>query len=200
MAPVIQPKPVVPALTPDESQALDQQIDTQIGAATQQTLASYLALGSLLKNMHDGEGYRALHFKTWRDYCESKHEFGLTYMTMITKLGQAGITDLSAYPGITATVLIEYARATDYPEKLTALMQATWNDVKGMTVRDTTAHLRSVVQANWSTYKKRHQGAAEHVHKDWVGRLHKEMAGLTGDDLAGFLAAMQTVLAEQGKH
>ncbi|MBC7544600.1 MAG: hypothetical protein H7338_17910, partial [Candidatus Sericytochromatia bacterium] len=144
------------SISPQESRALDEAIDNQIKTANDALVQHYLTLAENLHSMHVGRGYEALGFRSWTAYLDKKNTFGRSYLTYLLKLAQAGKHNLEPLmrPGMSATKLITYAKATDFPDKIPQLIRATWSQVAPLSVREAERVVKAYVASHAEAYRK----------------------------------------------
>jgi hypothetical protein len=184
----------VPTTAEAMAAELDKKIDAQIKGLGDQLAKAYLAVGAFLKEMRDTEGYAHLGHETWEAYLDSKKEYGRTYLSYLYKLGQATGLDAFLAQGMSGTKLIEFAKRTDFPEKIPQLIEATWEEVKDAPVRETAIRLGRFV-AEHPEFKKV-KGAGKGSGRPRLtlrDRLEKEWAALTTDaERDEYVSALRT--------
>jgi hypothetical protein len=164
-------------MTADEAKTLDAEVNQLITTHGQTSIDLYVGLGRSLAKLHAGRGYRPLGFDSWRAYLATKPDFGLTFLSFMLKLGAAaelGNLDLARIRelGLTGTQLIEYAKATDMPNRIQDLIDMTASDVQGKTLVDTQKVIKAYVDAHWETYHAKpkpapHGKPAPNWEADW---------------------------------
>jgi hypothetical protein len=189
----------VEPLSKDAAEILDASINEQIKSCSQALASAYFKLAKSLQEMKKGKGYRQLGKGSWEEYLQSKSEFGRTYLSYMLKIGRVGdTTPLEGFvqQGLTATQLIEYVKATDYPEKLPEVIEATWEEVKGKSVTETRQALKKHIENNIAEFKKPKRSRAVKA-KDWKGTFSKQFTKLDKAKQADYLQAMQAFLQSQ---
>jgi hypothetical protein len=187
-------------MTADEAKTLDTEVDRLIATQAKASVDLFVGLGRHLAKIHAGRGYRQLGHQTWKGYLASKPDFGLTYLSYMVKLGEAaeiGMLELDQYrgEGLTGSQLLEYAKATDMPNRLQDLIQMTWGDVKGKSLGDSQKIIKQYVDANWSTYHTRPKPA--HHDKpapNWEAEWESEFKALDAQARAAFIQQMWAFL------
>lgn len=194
--PAKQKRETAIGITEGDARSLDQQIDDKIRGVSEQLALAYLEVAAALKKMRDSKGYTYLGHATWEKYLESKKEFGRSYLSYLYKLGQAG--DLKGHleeKGIPGTKLIEYVKRTDYPEKLPQLIEATWEEVKDVPVRQMGVQLNKYIEKHAKEYKKPKSGKTGGRPKlTMAEKLDKQYRSLSGKEKKDFLAQVQQFL------
>lgn len=138
----------------DSVQVLDRAIDGKLASVSGLLAKSLLEVGVMLNEMQTSKSYQALGFPRWESYLKSKRQYGRTYLSYLLKLGKAGDLSRALKMGLGGTQLIEYAKATDLPEKIQQFVDATWDSVKDAPTRDLQARLRQYVGDHFEEYKK----------------------------------------------
>jgi hypothetical protein len=164
-------------MTVDEAKTLDSEVDHLIVSNAEASIDLYVGLGRSLAKIHAGRGYRPLGFTSWREYLATKPDFGLTFLKYMVRLGEAaelGNLDLPRIKelGLSGSQLIEYAKATDLPNRIQDLIDMTAADLRGKTVVDTQTLIRAYVDAHWETYHAKpkpapHDKPAPNWEADW---------------------------------
>lgn len=157
MQATLLPLSAAPESRRQAAEALNTQIDKSIRSASNQLAQAYLDLAALLKQMHDSGAFRLIaggEYATWGAYLASKQEYGRTYLSYLWKLAHAGDLRRFVDEGVSASKLVEVAKHTDYPERIPALLEATWGQIRDLTVREAGRHVREYVDAHPATYKR----------------------------------------------
>lgn len=205
---VVEPVSAEAEATIDKKTAhtLDASINEKIRTSQEHLAVAYLDLAASLREMNETKGYLHLrapdgtYFSKWEDYLSSKNEFGRTYLSYLYKLGQAG--DLQKYleQGITASKFIEFAKRTDFPEKIPQLIEATWEEVKDKPVRETAKMLDQYVDAHRDEFKKpKRQTGAGRSKMTWKERFQSQYEKLSADEQADFLKQLRAFVKEVGQ-
>lgn len=137
----------------EEVKDLDAQISLVLRQLNRQTGDDLLYLGQLLVRMQAFRGYRQLGIQSWEAYLVQKGDYKRTYLSYIVRIGRA--------PGLEAVVpeemggsqLIEYARATRFPEKIPDLVAATWSKFKRLPIRELSKQLQAYVAEHAVEYR-----------------------------------------------
>jgi hypothetical protein len=164
-------------MTADEAKSLDAEVNQLIATQAESSIGLYVGMGRTLAKIHAGRGYRPLGFKSWREYLATKPDFGHTILDYMMKLGEAaelGNLDLARIRelGLSGSQLIEYAKATDMPNRIQDLIDMTAADLHGKTLADTQKLIRAYVDAHWETYRSKpkpapHDKPAPNWEAEW---------------------------------
>ncbi|MBO9541104.1 hypothetical protein J7643_10995 [bacterium] len=182
------PEPVVATATVEPmatvsmetAKELDANISAKIKECSDHLARAYLELGKALSEMNETKGYIHLGFLKWEAYLESKKEFGRTYLSYLYKLGQAGNLERFLDIGIPASKFIEFAKKTEKPEKISQLIEETWESVKDKSVRDTAKFLGEYVSQKPEHFKKpKATTKAGRPKLSWKDRFTKEYSKLS---------------------
>ena len=173
--------------------ALDRAIGARLARKEQNLAADYLAVGRGLAEMQATRGFRLVGYPTFEGYLKARPAFGRTYYSYLIKLGRArGLEPLP--PGIGGAQLVEYAKATDYPDLVGWLIGETWDDVRGLTVRRMAAALRAHSEERRDVYRRPGRDAGARRRPGIVGRLAKLLDKLGPDERAQLIGALDEVL------
>jgi hypothetical protein len=184
----------------DEAKGLDAEVDHLIATQAKASIDLFVGLGRSLAKIHAGRGYRPLGFPSWKAYLATKPDFGQTYLSYMVKLGEAaelGVLDIARQrdEGLTGSQLLEYGKATDFPNRIQDLIDMTWADVKGKSLNDAQKAIRQYVEANWQTYKSRPKPAAhDKPGSGWGAEWETEFKSLDSQAQAAFLQEMWAFL------
>jgi hypothetical protein len=187
-------------LTVDEAKTLDAEVNHLITTYGQTTVDLYVGLGRSLAKIHAGRGYRPLGFDSWRAYLATKPDFGLTFISYMVKLGEAaelGNLDVARIRelGLSGTQLIEYAKATDMPNRIQDLIDMTAADLQSKTVAETQKVLRDYVDAHWETYRSKPKPVPhEKTMPNWEANWEKGFKELDTEAQAAFIKQMWSFL------
>jgi hypothetical protein len=187
-------------MTLDEAKTLNAAVDDLIATQAKASVELYVGLGRHLAKLHAGRGYRQLGHTTWKAYLQSKPDFGMTYLSYMVKLGEAAEIeklDISQFrdEGLTGSQLLEYAKATDYPNYILDLIQMTWADVKGKSVAESQKIIKQWVDANWSTYKAHPKpNPHEKPGSNWESGWESEFKTLDEPARAAYIQQMWSFL------
>jgi hypothetical protein len=180
------------------AEALDAEINAKIAECSEQLARVYLELGRSLVLMRDSKGFKALGFPKWENYLDSKRDFGRTYLSYLYKLGKAGELEQYLDQGMSATKLIEFAKKTT-PEKVGILIEATWEEVKERSVKDTDKFLSEWVAKHQKEFGRAKTGSKAGRKKlTLVQRFDSQYKKLSTKDRKDYLAQMVQFLTTQG--
>lgn len=181
-----------------EALALDAQINTKIAECSEQLVRAYLELGDSLARMRESKGFKELGFDSWDSYLSSKQEFGRSYLIYICKLGQAKTLGLHIDESMSATKLIEFAKKTS-PEKIGPLIDATWEEVKDKSVKETDSYLTEWVAKHPKEFGRAKKGSKAGRKPDtYTQKLEKQYEKLTAKQRKDYLAQMVQFLTARG--
>jgi hypothetical protein len=160
--------------------ALDEAIAARLARKERDLAADYLAIGRGLVEMQATQGFRLVGYSTFEGYLKSRPAFGRTYFSYLIRLGRARGLEGSLPAGIGVAQLVEYAKATDFPDRIVQLLAETWDQLGGLTVHRPTDGRRAT----------RLRGRAPRDLPET--RLGRGRAEAPGDRAAGREAARQT--------
>lgn len=140
-------------LTPEEALVLDREIDEHLGAC-EQLRRSYLDTGHRLARMKETRGFAALGYRRWGDYLDSKERYRRTFLSYLLKLGRAGDPQVFIDNEMPPAAVIQYISQVDYPEKVHALIAATWDEVKDLPAKAVGRRIKQYVEVHAAEYKK----------------------------------------------
>jgi hypothetical protein len=116
------------------------------------------------------------------------------------KLGEAaelGNLDLPRIKelGLSGSQLIEYAKATDMPNRIQDLIDMTAADLRGKSIADTQKLIRAYVDAHWETYRSKPKPAPHDKQApNWEAEWEKDFQDLDTDAKAAFIQHMWAFL------
>lgn len=181
---------------------LDQRIKTKVDEANRLALA-HLELGVLLKEMKDSQAYKELNFHNWEAYLKT-FDWSRSYLARLLKLGQAG--DLTPYVarGMGASMIIEYARHINHPEKIPGAIDDTFEEVVDLPIREARISIAKYVAANEASLKKprkasnrvRATNVQDSLMKPVKQRLIDEYIGLPSASRGEFVSEIEAALQE----
>lgn len=178
---------------------MDSTINAKLRENSEHLARAYLELADLLRSMSETGGYKLLGYDKWENYLATKSEFGRTYLSYLYKLGLAG--DLRPYldQGISASKFIEFAKRTDYPEKIPQLIEATWEEVRDKSVRETGKVLDGYVASHQEEYRRpRKRTGAGRPKLTWQQRFRGQFEALDEAQRAQYVGQMKAFLKELG--
>lgn len=175
--------------------AHDETINQKLDQMSSNLAAALIDLGQSLNAMHLSRGYTSLGFKTWEAYLENKQHYSRGYLSYILKLGQAGDLSLTP-PEVGASQLIEYAKHTDFPEKIPQLISETWPVIEGKPIREARAFLKRHSQVQAEVFKKLPKPPLQKVqrNKPWRKKIQRMLDGLPSEERRDVLAEMEVFL------
>lgn len=113
----------------------------------------HLELAALLREMQETKGYRELDFNTWEEYLRSLG-LGRTFLSLLLKLGRAGDLDRFVDQGMGASMIIEYAKHVGVPQKIPAAIEATFQKVVNLPVREASKEIAMFVAEHAEDFKR----------------------------------------------
>ena len=174
--------------------ALDRAIGARLARKEQNLATDYLAVGRGLAEMQATRGFRLVGHPTFEGYLRARPTFGRTYYSYLIKLGRAG--GLEPLPqGIGGAQLVEYAKATDYPDLVGRLIGETWDDVRGLTVRRMAAAGRAHADERREVYGRPGRDAGVRKRPGIVGRLARLLDKLGPEERGQLIDALDEALA-----
>jgi hypothetical protein len=174
--------------------ALDGAIAERLARKERNLAADYLAVGRGLVEMQNTRSFRHVGYPTFEGYLAARPAFGRTYYSYLIRLGRA--RDLEPLPpGIGGAQLVEYAKATDYPELVGRLIGETWDDLRGHTIRRMAAALRLHVEAQGQVYRRPGRGSTAWRRPGIVHRVATLLDRLGPEERGLMLEALDEVLA-----
>jgi hypothetical protein len=195
--PTIMPSEQALVITAPEAKTLDEAIDNRIKSANDSLVQHYLALADDLQRMQVTKGFEYLGFKTWVAYLASKNDFGKSYLSYLLKLAKAGRANLEPLmrPGMSATKLIAYAKATDFPEKIPALIEATWASVEALSVRETSRVVLAYAEGHSDEFRKVKKARKPRARtKGWDAKVQALYERVPEGDQVAFKKALKAWL------
>lgn len=183
-----------------DARRLDASINERIRKASEDLAQTYLEVGALLKRMRESEGFLKLGFEKWEHYLDSKTEFGRSYLSYLYKIGSAG--DLKAFleRGMSGSKLIEFAKRTDFPEKIPQLIEATWEEVRDKSARETRVVLDNFVREHEAEYRREKPKKVGRPRLTVKNRLEKEYRALPESERSAFISLIKEFVREQKVH
>lgn len=178
---------------------LDERINVKLERMGQQLAQALVELGADLARMKISRGYFQLGYRSWETYLETKRTYGRTYLSYILKLGQAGDLATCLELGMSGAQLVEYAKHCDFPAKLPQLIEATWEEVSGKSVRESRVFLNEYVQEHHEDYKKpgrREVLLVKAPTQKWRQSFRRQFSRLSEAERAAYLAEMEAFLLE----
>lgn len=140
----------------------------------------------------------ALGCPTWEKYLATKQQYGRTFLSYILKLGHAGDIEHQVARGISGSQLVEFAKACGYPEKISPLIEAKWEDVGHLSVRKMREALREHVAEHHDDFRKpgkpRWTRSRRTELKSLLNRRYKALN--LKEDRAKFLQELRELLAD----
>lgn len=202
------PHLLMPDLTADLAKALDVEIRTGVETYGKGSFDFNVATGRTLAKFHAGRGYKALGYQNWKSYLAAMPDLGLTQLNKMMRIGEAvelGLLQVDTFKadGMNGTTLLLYGQLTDRLDKLQPLIEATWSQVKGKSVRDVEQFLQSYVDQHWDDYhshpKRPNQGSGKTDHAQ---KWETEFRTMDADGQAAFIKQMWDFLEhhDPGNH
>lgn len=175
--------------------ALDEAIAARLARKERDLAADYLAVGRGLVEMQATRGFRLVGHATFEGYLKSRPAFGRTYFSYLIRLGRARDLEGCLPASIGGAQLVEYAKATDFPDRIGQLVAETWDQVGGLTVRRMAAALRAHVAERRETYRKPGWGGGARKRPGIVRRVAKLLDKLGPEERQLLVEALDEVLA-----
>lgn len=175
--------------------ALDEAIAARLARKERDLAADYLAIGRGLVEMQVTQGFRLVGYSTFEGYLRSRPAFGRTYLSYLIRLGRARNLEGCLPAGIGGAQLVEYAKATDFPDRIGQLMAETWDQVGGLTVRRMAAVLRAYIAERRETYRKPGWDAGAKKRPGIVRRVAKLLDKLGPEERQLLVDALDDVLS-----
>lgn len=174
--------------------ALDEAIALRLARKEENLAADYIAIGRGLVEMQSTRGFKLVEYPTFEGYLKAKPTFGRTYYSYLIKLGRARDLELYLPSGIGGAQLVEYSKATDFPDKIGALIAETWSKLAGLTVRDLATNLNFHISEHSEVYRKPGRDQTVRKRPGIVARISKLLGKLGPDERCRLVDAIDEVL------
>lgn len=177
---------------------LDTDIDRKLTMLGMSLTWALLELARSLNEMYESQGYMLLGYSRWERYLASKRDYSRSYLSYLLKIGRAFATQEALPAEIGGSQLIEYAKATDFPERIPQLIEATWPHAKAMSVREMRSYLTEYIDTRRADFKRAKSPSTRRARQKptWLTQLQRTFDRLQPAERMEFVGQLEDLLRD----